>query len=68
MIAPRTPRRSPCADAEDCANKVPLIGASDGAKPAAPPDFAVIYVANRFRLPMHDAPLVARLADIGSAL
>jgi excisionase family DNA binding protein len=65
MIAPETPAPTQNADAEDC---VALTGASDGAKPAAPPDFAVIYVANRYRLPMHVAALVARLADIGRPL
>ena len=63
MIAPETPGPTPYADA-DRADKVPLTGASDGAKSAAPPDFAVIYVANSYRLRTHVAALVARLANI----
>jgi hypothetical protein len=53
MLTPKTVQR------------VSLARASDGAGPAAPPDLAVIYVANRYRLPMHVAALVARLADLG---
>jgi hypothetical protein len=73
MIALKTPSPIPCADAEDranedWANEVSPPGASGGAKPPAPPDFAVIYVANRYRLPMHVAALVARLANVGRAL
>jgi hypothetical protein len=68
MIAPETPGPTPWADAEDRGNKLSHSGASDGARPAAPPALAVIYVANRYRLPMHVAALVARLADLGRAL
>jgi hypothetical protein len=68
MIAPETPSGTPWADPEDRGNKLSHSGASDRATPAAPPDFAVIYVANRYRLPMHVAALVARLADIGRTL
>jgi hypothetical protein len=64
MIGPETPRPTLNAYAEDSVD-ISLTGTSDAAKPAAPLDFAVIYVANRYRLPMHVAALVARLADIG---
>lgn len=67
MIAPETQGATPNADAEDFVD-MSLTGASEGAKPAAPLDFAVIYVARRYRLPMHVAALVARLADIGRTL
>lgn len=67
MIAPETLGPTPRADAEDRANKASLTGASDGARPAAPPDFAVIDVAKRYRLSMHVAALVAQQANIGRA-
>ena len=61
--------RSPTwrARAEDRANRTSLSGTSDSGKQTEPPDFAAIYVANRYRLPKHAAELVAQLADIGSA-
>ncbi len=68
MRAPQMPDPAPRAGAEHQFNRVSLPGTSDCATPAEPPDFAVIYVANRYRLPMHVAALVARLANIGRAL
>jgi hypothetical protein len=68
MIAPKTSSPTPCVDAEDGADSVSLPAASDGIKPVTPADFAVIYVANRYRLPMHVAALVVRLANIERAL
>jgi hypothetical protein len=67
MIAPKTPSPTPCADAEDRSDMVSLTP-SNGAKPAALPDFAVICAPNRRRLPIYGAALVARLAEIGRAL
>jgi hypothetical protein len=64
MIAPETPSTTTGADAADRAK---LTAVSDAATPAALHDFAVIYVANRYRLPIHVAALVARLANIGRA-
>jgi hypothetical protein len=67
MSAPKTPSPAPRAD-EDQANWVSFTGISDSAIPAAPPDFAAIYVASRYRLPMPVAALVACLAELGSVL
>jgi hypothetical protein len=67
MSAPKTPSPAPRAYAEGRANRTPT-GASDSTIPAAPQNFAAIYVATRYRLPVHVAALVARLADIGRAL
>jgi hypothetical protein len=67
--APQMRSLTPRAYAEeDRANRTSLTEASDSTKPAAPPNFAVLYVTNRYRLPMHVAALIARLADIGRAL
>jgi hypothetical protein len=65
---PQMPNPTPPADAEDRFNRVSLTGTSDSAKLAASPDFAAIYIANRYCLPMHVAALVVRLADIGRTL
>jgi hypothetical protein len=40
----------------------------NSAAPRPTPDFAMICIANRYRLPMQFAALVARLANIGRAL
>jgi hypothetical protein len=69
MRAPQMQSPAPRAYAENRANRTSLRGAADSAKPSAEPlHFATIDVANRYRLPMHVAALIARLADIGSAL
>ena len=68
MPAPQMRSPDPRACAEHRANKTSLRGATDNTSPAEPPDFAVIYVANRYRLPMHVAALSVRLANIGRAL
>ena len=67
MSAPKTPSPAPRAD-EDRANWASLTRISQNTKPAAPPDFAAIHVATRYRLHMHVAASVAWLADIGRVL
>jgi hypothetical protein len=59
MSAPKTPSPAPRAD-EDRANWVSLTGISDSTKPAAPRNFARIYLAKRYRLSMPVATPVAR--------
>jgi hypothetical protein len=68
MRAPQMRSAARRAYAEHCASRASVSGSPDSTTPAEPPDFAVIYVANRYRLPMHVAALVARLADIGRTL
>jgi hypothetical protein len=68
MPAPEMVSPVPRAHAEHRADSTALAGSSDSTTPAQQPDFGVIYVANRYRLPMHVATLVTRLANIGREL
>jgi hypothetical protein len=66
MTAKENP--APRANAENRANKVALAGKASTIKEAAPADFVAVYVATRSGRPTPVTALVARLADIGSAL
>jgi hypothetical protein len=66
MTAKENP--APRANAENRANKVALAGKASSIKEAAPPAFAAMFVAHRYRLPLPVAALVARLAKLALAL
>jgi hypothetical protein len=59
---------APRANAENRANKVTLAGKASTIKEAAPPAFAAVFVAHRYRLPMPVAALVAGLVKLAEVL
>jgi hypothetical protein len=59
---------APRANARNRANKITLAGNPLTMKQAAPPDFAAMFIAHRFRLAPSVDALVARLVKLAEAL
>jgi hypothetical protein len=59
---------APRANAGNRANKMTLAGKASTMKQVAPPDFAAMLIAGRYRLPLPVAALVARLATLAEVL
>jgi hypothetical protein len=59
---------APRANAGNRGNRKSLTRTADSTKPSAPPDFAAMFIAQRFRLPRSVAALVARLVKLAEAL
>jgi hypothetical protein len=59
---------APRVNAGNRANKITLAGNPLAMKQAALPDFAAMFIAYRYRLPLPLAALVARLVKLAEAL
>jgi hypothetical protein len=57
---------APRANAGNRGNRK-LTRTADSTKQIAPPDFAAHYLANRYRIPLPIAAVIARLAELGGA-
>jgi hypothetical protein len=68
MSAPEMRSPAPRANAGNRANRKSLTRTADSTKPSAPPDFAAHYLANRYRVPLPIAAVIARLAELGGGL
>jgi hypothetical protein len=68
MSAPEMRSPAPRANAGYRANKVTRADEASTMEQAAPPDFAAMFIAQRFRLPRSIAALVARLPKLAEVL
>jgi hypothetical protein len=59
---------APRANAGNRANRKSLTKTSNSTKPSAPPDFAAHHLANRYRIRLPIAAVIARRAELGEAL
>jgi hypothetical protein len=68
MISPLEMRSPAPRGNADRAYRKSLTTSSDSTNQTSLPDFAATYIASRYRLPLHVAALVARLAELPGAL
>lgn len=61
-------KRPPRGNAGSRAIQTQRLSNSSNTPPCHAPDFATVYVATRYRLPMPIAAVIARLAELGGAL